>query len=79
MAWLRGGMYHGIRTELRDTLQNAVAISDVEFMVFERWTTSLKSALVPPRIALRSEEVGSHVVVDAVNFPPQGMEMRYNF
>ena len=48
-------------------------------MVREAFADALEPPLIPARVALRTEKVGPHVVVHAVDFPAQRVEMLRDF
>jgi hypothetical protein len=79
VAGLRRSMHNGLRPDLPEQSQHAVAIADVHLVMLKGGKRCSEPLEVPPRIALRPEEVSPHVVVDAMNAPAQTAEVFHNF
>ena len=76
MRWLGCRVDNGVRTNRVNKSQHAIPIADVEFMVDKAWQCLDQSLLVPPRVAGGAKEDRPLVVVDAMDLPSQGVEMR---
>ena len=77
---LGGGVDDGVGLDLLQQLEHALAIADVEFVVVEGFAKGLgEPALVPTGVALRAEEYGALVVIDAVDFPTERGEVDTDF
>jgi len=72
-------MNNHIGFDFFNALEHIHAVSDVQLVVRETSAGFFEASLIPPCIALRTEEVGAHVVVDAVYFPAEGIEICDNF
>ena len=51
------------------------AVANIQFVVMEVRMGGHEPALIPARVALGAEEVGAHVVVDAVDLPAELAEI----
>ncbi len=78
MAGLGGGVNDGVGLEIGDKIENTLAIADVEFVVVEIFDQFGQTFLVPAGVALRPEENGALVVVEAVDFPTEAGEVQTN-
>ena len=61
-----------------DKSQHAIAIADVEFVVDKVGQRLNQTLLVPPRVTGGAKEDRPLVVVDSMDLPSQGVEMRDN-
>jgi hypothetical protein len=75
MAGLSGRVDDQRRPEVLESSKDGFPVADVQFIVAEAWMSCCQSALVPARVALRTEEVGPHVVINAVDLPPEPAEI----
>ena len=71
---LGGGVDDGVRGEGLDEVEDAGAIADIEFVMFEVGEFFLESALVPAGVAHGAEEDGALVIVESVNVISPGVE-----
>jgi len=67
MAGLGGCMDNGIGSDLRDELENSLAVTDIEFVVDKALELSLEALLVPAGISLGTEEDGTLVVINSMD------------
>jgi hypothetical protein len=65
--------------DLRNEIQNALAVSDVEFVVGEAGDEVGEAFLVPARVALGSKKCGALVVVHPVDGTALAGEKEGNF
>ena len=72
---LRRRVNDGRRTELVHQVQAPLPIANVQLVVMEPRQRLLQPLLIPAGIALRTEEDGALVVVDAMNLVSQVMEI----
>ena len=72
-------MDDGIGLEPREEVKHALTVADVELVVVEIFDQLGEALLVPTRVALRTEENGALVVVEAVDFPAEVGEMETDF
>ena len=79
MAGLGGGMDEQGGLELGEHFLHGRAIADVEFVVLKILVRGQQPTLVPASIATRAEEVRPHVIVHAVNLPPQTAKVGHHF
>ena len=70
------GMDHRLGPEPLHQLQDADSITDVEFVMGKPRILAAQALLIPARVTLGAEEVGAHVVVEAMDRPPEVVEMR---
>jgi len=75
VAGLRGSVDDQLGAELFDRPEDFRPVADVELVVLELRKLFLEPRLVPPGIARRAEEIGAHVVVDAVDLVFLGGEV----
>src|SRR5262249_58728453 len=78
MTRLGRSVYDCIGSELVNPSQYGLPITDVELWMGEVITDRLQPPLVPSSFTLRPEEVGAHVVVDAMDFPTKAVKMLNN-
>src|SRR6266480_944305 len=71
-------MHHGVGAQIFQAAEYGAAVANVQFVVSEGEACRFEPALVPPCVALRPEEVGAHVVIDPVDFPTEGVKVRYD-
>lgn len=67
MTRLGGGMHDCIGSDLRDELENSLAVADIQLVVDEALQLSHEALLVPPSVSLWAEEDGALVIIDSVN------------
>ncbi len=79
MTRLGRGVDDRIGPHLLDQPQYARAVANIEFVVRELLAGALQPLLVPARIALGAEEIGTHVVVHSMHVPAQCVEMLGHF
>ena len=79
VAGLGGGMHDHVRPDLFQTAQHRRPVPYIEFVMGKSLMSFAQPLLVPARIALHTEKVRAHIVVDAVNPPAQTAEMRDYF
>ena len=68
-----------VSVETGDEVEHALAIADIEFVVMEIFDQLGEALLIPARVALRTEENGALVIVDAVDFPSKVGKMETDF
>jgi Ni,Fe-hydrogenase maturation factor len=68
----------GVGLEARDEIEDALSIADVEFVVVEVFDQLGQAFLIPTCVALRTEENGALVIVDAMDFPSEIGEVETN-
>src|SRR5262249_46236775 len=74
VRWLRGGVDQEVRLEAADEVDHRRAVPDVERMVGEVRGQLPQALEIPGGVAVWSEEVTPHVVVDAVPLPAAMIE-----
>jgi hypothetical protein len=69
MAWLRRSVNDKRRPNTVNQRTYGFPVTHVDFMMLKRLVGRHKPLLISPGIALGSEEVRSHIVIDAMNSP----------
>src|ERR1700677_2653769 len=75
VAWLGRGVHHGVRLELLQKIEHALAVADIDLVMYKTLNRTLKPALIPSRIAQRAEEDRALIVINSVNLPAFRCEM----
>ncbi len=79
MAGLSCRVDDQVRAGLAQAAQHRSSIADIELMMGEGFVCPAQALLVAAGIALRSEKIRPHIVVDAVYPPAPTAEMRDHF
>ena len=79
MAGLGSGVEQEGRTKRVEKCEHFGPVADIEFVMAKIWVEGLQAPLIPTRIALWTEEIGSHIVVDAVDFPSETAKVIHYF
>lgn len=79
MTGLGGGVNDVGGFQGGQAFQHGLAIPDVEFVMAERGVQAFEPLLIPARVSLRPEEVGTHVVVNAMHLPAKLAEIIDDF
>src|SRR5439155_26215826 len=74
-----GGVDDEVGLDVAEKSGDAGAVADIELRVREAFRDRLKPPQVPGGVALRPEEVGAHVVVDADDLPSARIEITHGF
>jgi hypothetical protein len=75
VAGLRGAMDDCIRLDIRDRFDDRFAIADIQFVMGKMFQFRGNALQVPTRVAFGAEELGAHVVINAVNVPTLGIKV----
>src|SRR5437870_4967618 len=76
---LSSSMNDGIGAKVDKEHDNAFAIANIELMMYKGRKLCLKTPLIPARITAGTKELRAPVVVDTVDFPAFGTEIRTHF
>ena len=79
VAGLRSGVDQQRRSQLVHAFENLLSIADIQLMVLECGVGRDEPAAVPARIAGGPEEIGTLIVIDAINGPALAGKMPDNF
>ena len=79
MTGLGGSVHDGIGAKFLKAPENIGPVPDIKVMVTKIPANRFQTLLVPARIAVRPEEIGPHVIVNAMDLPTQFIEIRYHF
>ena len=65
VGWLRSAVDDRVRPDTLEQVEDRDSVPDVRVVVAEAWVRLAETLEVPRGVAVRAEEVGSHVVVDS--------------
>jgi hypothetical protein len=69
-------MHYGIRLQFAEEQEDARAVTYIQLMMYKVRQLGLEPALIPARITPGAKELSAPVVVDAVDLPTFGTEIR---
>jgi len=69
MARLGGRVHYKRRPKAFKGRMYCLTVANVDLMVVEAGMSGNEPLLVPARVTLRSEKIGPHVIINAVDFP----------
>jgi len=67
------------RSKLLEQRNHSNAVTYIELVVMKSLVERHKPALIPSRVALRTEEIGAHIVIDPVDVPAKTTEIVNHF
>jgi hypothetical protein len=76
VRWLCGAVNDQVRLELLHEIQNGNAIANIDRMMLEPSRDAAETFQIPRRVAVWTEELTTHVVIDAGDSPSQVVEVR---
>ena len=79
MTRLRCSMHNKRRADRSKERVNARTVANIEFVMMKHLISRLEPALIPSVITAGAEEIGAHVVIDAVNRPTFFGKVVHNF
>jgi len=72
-------MYDQVGAYLLNHVENGKSVTNIEFVMLETAAGIPEPFQVPTRIAVRSEEVAAHVVINPVHSPSKTVEIDHAF
>src|ERR1700722_1539319 len=79
VAWLGRSMHHSVRLELLQKIEHALAVANIELVMYETLNRTLKPVLIPSRVAQGAEKYSALIVINSVNLPAFRCEMQAHF
>src|SRR5881227_669203 len=79
MAGLCSSMYNCVRFNFVNKFYNRLPVPDIYFIVKKIWKPVNQPLLIPPGVALRTKEVGPHIIIYSINTPALVGEKSYHF